>query len=137
VNEYGSYIAIRSRKGGLVAGELIAIDSTHIVVLPDPKRKIPQPCVSFPVNNVRQFTVQYAKNKNYSLTIPLYTLATLGHGFFSILTAPVNVIVTGAVTASAKNEFRYRKKQITFKELPMFARFPQGIPPNIDIASIK
>jgi hypothetical protein len=133
VNEYGSYIKINQDTKSHIEGELIAIDSNKIVVLSGMK----QICVSVPVKDVRRFILQYAKHKDYSYTIPIYSLATLAHGYWLILTAPVNLIVTTSVTVSGASVFKYSDKNMTYDKLKMFARFPQGIPQNIDIATIK
>lgn len=135
VNEYGSYISI-SRKTTPepeIDGELIVIDIDKIVVLTEDDKQ----CVTVPVDDVKRFSLLYAKPKHYGWTIPLYTLATIGHGGFLIFTAPVNLIVTITVTVAGENAFKYNDKNMTYEKLKMFARFPQGIPPDIDLASIR
>ena len=133
VNEYGSYIKLSNKAASNIVGELIAIDTNKIIVLSEETKT----CMTVPVNEVKKFKLRYAKPKHYGWTIPVYTLATIGHGWFLILTAPVNLIVTISVTASGENAFTYNDKDMTYDKLKMFARFPQGIPPNIDLASIK
>jgi hypothetical protein len=133
VNEYGSYIKIIHKTASNIDGELIAIDSNKIVVLTEETKK----CVTVPITDVQSFKLRYAKPKHYGWTIPVYTLATIGHGLFLIFTAPINLIVTISVTASGEIAFKYSDKNMTYDKLKMFARFPQGIPTNIDIASIK
>lgn len=133
VNEYGSYISITRKKTSNIDGELIAIDSNKIIVLTENTKK----CVTVPVNEVERFSLRYAKPKNYEWTIPVYTLSTITHGYYIILTAPVNLIVTISVTVAGKNAFKYSDKNMTYDKLKMFARFPQGIPTNIGIESIK
>jgi hypothetical protein len=59
------------------------------------------------------------------------------HGWYSIFTIPIHLIVTISVTASGENAFKYNNKKMTYEELKMFARFPQGIPPDIDLANVK
>jgi len=132
VNEYGSHIRFRTAYSD-IEGELIAIDSTEITVLLAEKRT----CVTFPLNEVKLFKLTYAQPKHYGWTIPVYTLATIAHGLVAGITAPVNLIVTISVTASGENAFAYSDKNMTYEKLRMFARFPQGIPPNIDLESIK
>jgi len=132
VNEYGSYIKLSCKTGVNIVGELIAIDNNEIIVLTEEIR----PCMTVPVNEVKQFKLKYAKPKNYTWTIPVYTLATLGHGYFFLFSAPVNLSMT-ILTASGVNVFTYSDKDITYDKLKMFARFPQGIPANIDLTSIK
>ena len=132
VNEYGSHIRFRTSYSN-IEGELIAIDSTEITVLLAEKRT----CVTFPLNEVNLFKLSYAQPKHYGRKIPVYTLATIAHGFWLILTAPLNLIVTISVSASGENAFTYSDNNMTYDKLRMFARFPQGIPPNIDLESIK
>jgi hypothetical protein len=135
VNQYGSYIKINKVNKDAINGEIIAIDSSQLVVLI--KKNGLSNCVSVPLNEVNRFTIQYAKSKHYGWTIPVFTFSTITHGFLSILTAPVNLIVTTSVTAGGAKAFKYSEKDITFDKLKMFARFPQGIPPNIDTAQLK
>ena len=132
VNEYGSHIRFRTAYSD-IEGELIAIDSTEITVLLAEKRT----CVTFPLNEVKLFKLTYAQPKQYGWKIPVYTLATIAHGWWLTLTAPLNLIVTISVTASGDNAFTYSDKNMTYDKLRMFARFPQGIPPHIELESIN
>lgn len=59
------------------------------------------------------------------------------HGAISIFTLPIHLIVTITATATGENAFKYSDKNMTYDKLRMFARFPQGIPPNIKLANIK
>jgi hypothetical protein len=54
-----------------------------------------------------------------------------------VFTAPINLMVTIVVTMSSEDAFQYNEKNMSYEKLKMFARFPQGIPLNIDVASIK
>lgn len=132
VNEYGSYIELSCKTGSSIVGELIAIDNNKIIVLTEETR----PCMTVPVNEVKKFRLKYAKPKIYNWTIPVFTLATISHGYYFIFSAPVNLSTT-ILTASGEIAFTYSDKDMTYNKLKMFARFPQGIPPNIDLASIK
>ncbi|HQW94759.1 MAG: hypothetical protein KBF75_12850 [Saprospiraceae bacterium] len=133
VNEYGSYIKIIHKTSESIKGELIAFDSSKIVVLEEETKK----CVKVPITDIQKFKLRYAQPKHYGWTILAYTLATIGHGIFMAYTAPINLIVTISVTVSGETAFQYSDKNITYDILKMFARFPQGIPPNMDLASIK
>jgi|TARA_B110000902_G_scaffold36526_1_gene38548 hypothetical protein len=133
VNEYGSYLKLHHKTASNIVGELIAIDSNKIIVLTEETKT----CMTVPVNEVKKFKLWYAKPKHYGWTIPVYTLATISHGWWLIFSAPVNLIVTISVTASGESAFTYSSKDMTYDKLKMFARFPQGIPPDIDLASIK
>ncbi|MEO6902695.1 MAG: hypothetical protein ABI315_06025 [Bacteroidia bacterium] len=141
VNQNGSYIKVNFYRAANIprslqtyyGGELIAIDSNKMVILSASTHK----CATIQIKDVKRFNLRYAKPKHYGWTIPLYTLATIAHGFLLIYTAPINLIVTTAVTISGENAFQYNKRNMTYEKLKMFARFPQGIPPNIDLANIK
>lgn len=139
VNQSGSYIKVIRKTADnieasvIVNGELIAIDSSNIVVL----SKKTNYCIIVPMNDVKRFELQYAKGKHYGWTIPVFSLASVAHGLFGIFTVPLNLIVTTWVTISGETAFMYKEKNMTYDQLKMFARFPQGIPSNIDLESIK
>lgn len=133
VNQNGSYINIMLKTTKGIYGELIAIDSNNIVVLSETTSK----CQSVSINDVKRFKLQYAKPKHYGWTIPVGILLPLIHGWYSAITIPVHLIVTISVTSGGEKAFKYSEKNMTYDNLKMFARFPQGIPPNIDLASIQ
>lgn len=133
INPNGSYIKIFRRTSTNITGEFIAIDSTKLVVLSELEHK----CLTIPIAEIKRFKLRYAKPKNYGWTIPGYTFATICHGFLLVITAPLNLIVTVSVTSSGERAFKYSNKNISYDKLKMFARFPQGIPSDIDTASIK
>ena len=133
INEFGSYIKISMKEGGKIDGELIAIDSSQIVILSAKKKK----CLVISIDDIKRFTLQYAQSKQYGWTIPVFLLSTISHGFFSIFTVPVNLIVTISTTSSGNSAFKYKSKSMNYEKLRMFARFPQGIPLNIPIDSIQ
>jgi len=133
VNVYGSYIIITPIEGSNVKGELLAVDTNCLTVLIDIGK---QKKVTFvPLNQVKDYTLRYAQTKNYWWSIPAFTLICLFHGYYAVLTAPVNLVLTAGITLSASNVFKYHKKDITYNDLKMFARFPEGIPANVVITS--
>ncbi len=137
INEYGSYIEITLLKGKqaktYIDGELIAIDSSTIVLLEEKTRK----CETVLVSDIKHFELRYAKPKRYYWTIPICAAYPLIHGFYAALTIPIHLIVTTIVTATGEAAFKYRDEGITYENLRMFARFPQGIPPGVELADIK
>lgn len=132
---YGSHIEIKQLSGAEIEGELIAVDSKTLFVLTaaDSIKKLH----NLPVSDIEKFKLTYAQPKSYAWTIPVYTLSTLSHGYFALFTAPVNAVVTSVVTARGANAFTYNEQVMSYEELSKFARFPQGIPPKIDTASIR
>jgi len=135
VSEFGSYIELHRNDADVLKGELISIDTTQLIILSD-MDSVKQ-IVTCPINHASSFTLKYAQPKDYSWRIPIYTLSTLLHGYFLILTAPINLIVTISVNASGSSDFEYSEKDMTFDRLKMFARFPQGIPSNITLVDLK
>jgi hypothetical protein len=137
INHYGSHISINYITGDKINGELIAINKEEMVVLMGTDNKNNKRCVSFPLTEIKSFRLAYASPKNYGWTIPTFTLFTIAHGYFFLLTAPINLITTIAVTTSGENAFVYSNKNMTYDKMKMFARFPQGLPPGIDLANIQ
>lgn len=132
-DEYGSFIKLFTDNRPRIQGELIAIDSNNVVILTHEEKE----CVTVPMKNVIGFDLKYADAKNYAWTIPTFTLATVGHGGFFILTAPINLIGTIAVVSSSNKAFMYNETTLSYEQLKMFARFPNGIPKNVDVHQIK
>jgi hypothetical protein len=139
VNPYGSRIIIQRTAGPAIKGELISIAGSNLIVLKDidSNKRSERTTVTIPINEIKSYSVQYAKSKSYWWSIPVFTLATIAHGWWLIITAPVNLLVTGIVTTTGATDFQYKSQNMTYEELKKFARFPQGIPENIDITSIK
>lgn len=135
VNQYGSYINIRVTGSESIKGELLAVGYSDLYVLADTAgtKKV----TIVPISQISKFKLLYATPKNYAWTIPVYVLATASHGFYLLFTAPANLLATVAITSSGFNAFTYNNQIITYEKLSKFARFPQGIPPNINIASIR
>ncbi|MBS3770960.1 MAG: hypothetical protein KGY70_14755 [Bacteroidales bacterium] len=133
VSEYGSYIKVKRTAGKKIRGELLVIDTTGINVLTNSHSK--NKVVFIPIKEIRRFKLKYAKPSAYWWTIPVYSLASIGHGAFLIFSLPINLAVTVTTTTNSNSVYNYN--DLTYKELKMFARFPQGIPQNIDISDIE
>lgn len=133
VDQNGSYIKINNKTPEYLGGELIAVDSNSIVVMSEKKKR----CITIEKSKVKKYSLRYAKTKNYGWTIPVFALSSISHGFYAIVTLPLNLIATIAITASSSKASSYTDKTISYDQLRMFARFPQGIPPNISLESIK
>ena len=126
INEYGSYIRVAQYSGKWTNGELIAIDHTSLIIMDDRVKK----CVKVPVQEIENYTLKYAYKKE-----PKYVLfTTIFHGFYLIFTAPANLLI---LKISENDAFTYNQKNLGYNELRMFARYPQGIPPNIELSGIK
>ena len=139
IHPYGSRIMVIRNSGPEIHGELIASDSNQVVVLTDidyikpSERKL----VIIPSKEIKRFRLQYARSKPPWWTIPVFTVATASHGNGFLITTPVNLLVTILLTTTWKSNKQYNNRHLSYEDLKMFARFPQGIPANIDITSLK
>ena len=133
LESHGSYIKINHKSSAQIHGELIAVENNNIYVLLNESKR----CLKIPVAEIKNFKLRYAQPAHYGWSIPIFSAVSLVHGILATFTLPLNLIITTAVTISGENDFRYNQKSISLKNLKMFARFPQGIPENIDLASIK
>ncbi len=77
--------------------------------------------------------------KSFAIWTALLNLMPLGHGFFGILTIPVNLStsIPLAVDASAGTYRLKFPRDVPWSDLHKFARFPQGIPASINLTSLK
>lgn len=140
VNPHGAMIiAYINNSIRQVRGELIACDREKLIVLTDSihAKNEGREIVKLSWHEVRKFRLQFAKPKNYVWSMPVYTLATVSHGFFAVFTAPANLAATITVNNSGIQAFSYDKGEISIEDISMFARYPQGIPPGIDTVSIR
>ncbi|MFN0031918.1 MAG: hypothetical protein ACKVOR_07150 [Flavobacteriales bacterium] len=133
VGECGSYMVLNRNKGPQVKGELITADSTKLVV----RSQKTDSCITIAWADIKTFRMHYAQAVPYGWTIPVYMLFTFLHGWFSVISMPVNLIVTLAVVISAERAYAYYKEEITIDELRMFARFPQGLPEGVTLKDVK
>jgi hypothetical protein len=136
-NQFGSYVEVYLHSGGFVYGELIAVDSNNIFILPESNTAGTKKIATVQINNIQHFILRYARPKHYAWSIPVFSLASISHGAFALLTFPLNLITTISVTVGGENAYKYTQRKITYENMRMFARFPQGIPPDIDIAGIR
>jgi hypothetical protein len=138
VNNFGSRINVKRISGPMIKGELIAIDSSQMFVLIDTGKtdEITRYIEIIPVKEIESFRVIYAKPVISWVTIPVFTASTASHGFYFVISAPINLLVTSLASSGAM-AFEYNNQQISYEDLKMFARFPQGIPSGIDISQIK
>ena len=136
-NFYGSHIKLFNKTGSSLQGELIAIDSSDVYVLMDDELQHSQKFAKISLQEVKYFNLKYARSKHYWWTIPTFTLITGFHGWWALLSAPLNFISTLTVSIGSEKSFKYSERNMSFEKLKMFARFPQGIPIGIDLSRLK
>jgi hypothetical protein len=132
-NPYGSNISVIYNSTYQTKGELIAVDSQSIIIL----KKHVDICVVIPIDEIREFKLYFARNTKKSWLIPIFGLSTLYHGFYLQITAPVNLIITSAIAVHDNNKLKYDQNDISYQDLHMFARFPQGIPAGVTLKEVR
>lgn len=131
-NRYGAYISVEQNRLSSVAGELISVSADSLLIHSVKTRQ----CVYVARTELTHYSLRYAKSVNYSYVIPLGLLASISHGIFLVITAPLNLIVGAAVSISSMNAFIYDDHDISYEQLHAFARFPQGIPSDVECDSL-
>jgi hypothetical protein len=130
---FGSWISVQGqpKTAPLVQGELIAIDTDTIHVLADGR-----------LVSLARATVCCAELTTYRMDLSelqiwsaIGTVSTLSHGFVLIVTAPIWALAGTLATSSASYAPRVASTDPVV--LRPFARFPQGIPPGLDRATLR
>jgi hypothetical protein len=131
---FGSWIDIQPRPGSpaqRVAGELIAIDADSVHILAD-GRLLSLPTPSLCCVTLTAFRMDYTALQLWTV---IGTLSTASHGVGLILSAPAWVIAgTGAASVASVAP---RIRSTDPAALRPFARFPQGMPPGLDRATLR
>ncbi len=118
-NTFGARIEVTTLDNTWIDGELISADMNNIVVLREDSLK----CELIQLRNIKKYKIEYARGKIYGWSIPVFAAFSLSHGLKAILTFPINLITTLAVTAGGANAFTYLNNVPT-DSLFQFARFP-------------
>ena len=135
---YGGWIQVdylsESNSNEYIDGELIALDEQSVIIMSyRGPLKISTPRIT------KARLVRYdTKIGNMGGLILLGTLSTISHGFYLVLTAPVLWILGGSATTGARSF----EAIIDFPKKPLdsfkpYARFPQGLPTDVDLATLK
>ncbi len=135
----GAFVKMDQRGDITIYGELIAADSASVYVLTDSEYHNFSRCVKVPKERIADFKLRYAAPAKYGWSMPVFGLlvAPITSGLLSIITIPLNLIVTGSIVAGSYQSTIYTSVDIRKDDFWKFARYPQGLPPGIDLALIK
>ena len=123
-----------------VLGEIIEVNSSKMMVYDffDEEKLI-----SIPKSQIQKADIIVALTTNDPKKIgglaALTNLFSIAHGIGLIISLPLNVIVTATISnQAAQSTLRVQyPRDIQWEEMYKFARFPQGIPTNIDQNQIR
>jgi len=125
-----------SEKEQIMMGEFIACDSTMVFLLSGEDL-----IIIYKENIVESILELDDKNTGeYAAWTALGTLSTISHGYYAGISFPLWLIV--GISASSGESLRDRYVEelpadTYWEEVQKFARFPQGIPPNLDLNELK
>lgn len=123
-----------------IIGEIIEVDSTDIKIL---ALNSEEGIMTISKDRIEKGDILVALTSDNPKKIKtwssLINIAPLGHGYFGVVSIPINLISTIPMNNSAaKGAYRVNyPNNVFWKDISKFARFPQGIPDGIDPKSIK
>ena len=134
---YGAWIQVTlaaGRRDSTIAGELVAARADSVWILPDSG-----PVVAVPTSTVKKGRV--ARYRSGAGAIAGFTVlgvvSTVSNGFLGGFTMPL-WIITGIVAASNESRAPLRGvPPLVWADLAAYARFPQGLPPGVDLGEIR
>jgi hypothetical protein len=114
------------------AGELLAVSPDSVWVLTE------QGAVGVAAADAGRATVIGWDPETYLLTAwtLIGTVSTLSNGAFLLFTAPAWLIGGGLTTAAQSKRPVLRTDRNAWLELRLYARFPQGLPPGLDLTTL-
>jgi hypothetical protein len=126
----GGWIALERKQPAKerVEGELIAVDDDALHVLTaEGLRAVPRA-------EVRKAKLVGYGDESGALGawVGIGTLSTLSHGGFLVLTAPLLWLLGGGSAAADESRAGFIREA----EFHAYARFPQGLPPGLDLATL-
>lgn len=147
-NYYGAQIKAKDQFGNELMGELIAANDSGIWVLRnfDDLKMVSWGFENHQENlvdidsrhfyfmhlqDLQTYRVKYARSRNYAKMM-LLTPVTFFHGLISLISFPINLIVTGSVAISGSIAYQYNELEIPKSDLFKFARYPSGLPKGLN-----
>ncbi|MCC5915819.1 MAG: hypothetical protein JJU02_00690 [Cryomorphaceae bacterium] len=124
---YGAFIEIFTFEHGSFRGEILAIDTNGIFVY-DHRLGDEKNSVFVYKKNIRRYKVRKVKPLLWQIAYPVLTGFPISHGFYALLTLPFNYIYYSIFLGVEETQYTMNNKNMEFKDLQFFARFPGGIP---------
>ena len=114
-------------------GELIAVGTDRVYVLASDGMK---ETLTAEITEARM-AFYNSQSSNLAAWSVVGLLSTLSHGALLVISAPVWAVGGSAATLSHDSTSRTRFPKKQWEELSKYARFPQGLPPGLELASLK
>jgi hypothetical protein len=127
----GGWIVATTTEGWAVRGELISATPEYVHIL-----RIGQSGAALVYLRTRQIAnakvYTYESEGGHGLSGLLGVLSTATHGFVLILTAPIWILSASIAAAAESSHVLVEYPDEDIPTIAKWARFPQGIPPNVD-----
>ena len=85
---------------------------------------------------VTKYTIQDARSNSYGRALTLVSLTTASHGFYAVITLPINVIAGLIIGMGSANSYQVRTEEIPMNQLRIYARYPQGMPEGVELVLV-
>jgi len=140
-NTLGAYMEvfyyINRKQRSRINGELISVENNKLILrvvdkINNTKSNPKFELVSIPKTEIIRYNLVFAKEKVGDFRSGA-SLITISHGFWMVFTLPINLITFYSIDRNSFYEFAYTQKNLKFSELKNYARFPQGLPANLDL----
>lgn len=125
--EYGS-----RRRPDRAEGELLAVQGDSVYILTARGAT----AVATGGITAAKLTGYDSQSGKFGLWTLLGVLSTVSHGFVLILSAPVWIITGSITTATQSHQPESVYPRVGWAAIAPYARFPQGLPPGIDLARL-
>jgi hypothetical protein len=132
-NSRGSWITVRTKAGLQVAGELIAVDVNYVHILAPMDGGVPRLVYTATPDIAVAELYRYTPDGGFVAWGGLGAVSAFSHGFWIVISGPIWLITMG-ITAAVESRHvidRY-PDDVTLPEIAQWARFPQGMPANVD-----
>ena len=133
---FGGWITIKfngSETKRIVEGELIAVTEESVYVASN--TGISRIDIEL-IESAR--LVAYDSNAHlYGVGVLLGIISTLSHGFFLVLSVPIWILAGSLIARGHSKKPILEFPQNKWNELNVYARFPQGLPPSMDLQKLE
>jgi hypothetical protein len=135
----GFYIAGVLNNQIYISGELIVANDSCIWLLPVNTNN---PIYHVSRESIKKFNLFIASTSDKPEMISTWSLlapfTTLGHGWYGMYSIPSNIILNSIIGggASYSRYIIHYPNNISWSDLNKFARFPQGLPPGVNLNEI-
>lgn len=117
-----------------IGGELIYVDSTKWYLLAKPPNEVRIQTIE--LKDITKYNIRWAVAANYVISIPLVTALSLSHGYFVLISTPINLLYTTFLAFVAGADYRLNNTIVPIDEVYKYARFPQGLPEGVNIQDL-